>query len=70
MSTQELGRYRHVADLITEQKVYAIRPYGRVIQAKMYYHFLTRIITDGPQWYGYLRRSEFYLPRDYEEVFV
>lgn len=70
IATQELLRYSHVAELITEQKVYAIRPYGRVMQAKMYYNFLTRSTTDGPQWYGYLRSSEFYLRRDYEEALV
>lgn len=58
------------ATLLTEQTINAVRPYGRIQQARWYYNFLTLSATEGPQWYGYLRSSEFYLRRDYEDAFV
>lgn len=70
ISTQDLLRYSHVGQLVTDQAVYAVRPYGRILQARWYYNFLTRSSKEGPQWYGYLRNSEFYLRREYENPFV
>lgn len=70
ISPQVLLQFRHFATLLSEQTVFAVRPYGRVQQARWYYNFLTLSSTEGPQWYGYLRNSEFYLRRDYEDALV
>ena len=70
ISPSILLQYRYFANLLTEQTVTAIRPYGRLQQARWYYNFLTLSSTDGPQWYGYLKNSEFYLHRDYEDALV
>ena len=56
------------ATLLTENLVYAIRPYGRVQQSRWFQEFLSRSAEYGPQWYGYIKQSEFYLKRDYEEI--
>lgn len=70
ISPKTLLQYRHFASLLTDQTLNAIRPYGRIQQARWYYNFLTLSATEGPQWYGYLRNSEFYVRRDFEDVLV
>ncbi len=64
----QLLRYKNVGELLTEEKVYEIRPLGRIQQARWFANFLTRTAVYGPQWYGYLPQSEFYLKRKYGEI--
>lgn len=64
----QLLRYRNAGELLTEEKVYEIRPLGRIQQARWFANFLTRTAVYGPQWYGYLPQSEFYLKREYGTV--
>jgi len=54
------------ATLLTENLIYKIRPFGKIQQSRWYQEFLSRSAESGPQWYGYLKNSEFYLKRDYE----
>ena len=70
ISSSQLLRYRNIGELLTEEKIYSIRPLGRIQQSRWFLNFLTRSSVDGPQWYGYLRQSEFYLKRNFEEILV
>lgn len=70
ISASILLRYRSLAELLTEEKIYQIRPYGRIQQSRWFYNFLTRSSHDGPQWYGYLPSSEFYVKRSFEDTLV
>lgn len=63
-------RYKEVGVLLTEGIVNEIRPYGRIQQSRWFLNFLTRSSIEGPQWYGYLRQSEFYLKRNYETALL
>ena len=68
ISSREFLPYRKLAFVLTEQKVFAVRPYGKVMQAKWFYNFLIRSSADGPQWYGYLKNSDFHVSREFEIV--
>lgn len=70
ISSSQLLRYRNIGELLTEEKIYSVRPLGRIQQSRWFLNFLTRSSVDGPQWYGYLRQSEFYLKRNFEEILV
>lgn len=70
ITTSSLLRYRNVGKLLTEEKIYEIRPFGRIQQSRWYSNFLTRSAVYGPQWYGYLPQSEFYLKRKFEDILV
>ena len=59
-------RYKEVGVLLTERMVNEVRPFGRIQQSRWFLNFLTRSSIEGPQWYGYLKQSEFYLSRSYE----
>ena len=61
-------RYKEVGTLLTEGLVNEIRPFGRIQQSRWFLNFLTRSSVEGPQWYGYLRQSDFYLKRKYEDA--
>lgn len=64
--SRELLPYRKIAALLTEQMVFSIQPFGKVVQAKWFYNFLIKSPSDGPQWYGYLKRSNYHLNREFE----
>ncbi len=59
----------NIAELLTDELIYDIRPLGKIEQAKWFYNFLNNS-PEAPQWYGYLPQSCFYLKRDYEERLV
>ena len=59
-------RYKEVGVLLTERLLNEVRPYGRIQQSRWFLNFLTRSSIEGPQWYGYLKQTEFYLSRSYE----
>lgn len=61
--------YGQTIQLLTEEAVYAVRPFGRIEQQEWFRNFLNNS-AEKPQWYGYLRQSEFYLKRDYEDKFI
>ena len=61
-------RYKEIGVLLTEGLVNEVRPFGRIQQSRWFLNFLTRSSIEGPQWYGYLRQSEFYLKRSYENA--
>ncbi len=65
-----LLRFRHLANLLTEEAIHEIRPFGRVQQTRWFFNFLTRSSAEGPQWYGYLPQSRFYLKREFEDTLV
>lgn len=65
-----LLRYRETGELLTEEKLLSIRPYGRIQQSRWFFEFLTKSAVYGPQWYGYLPQSEFYLRRPFEKPLV
>lgn len=64
-----LSRSRYFAQLLTEEKVKEIRPLGRIQQSRWFYNFLNNS-SDAPQWYGFLRQSNFYLKRCYEDILL
>ncbi len=61
--------YGQTIQLLTEETVYEVRPYGRIEQREWFPNFLNNS-AEKPQWYGYLRQSEFYIKRDYEDKLV
>lgn len=54
------------ATLLTERELHAVQAYGNTLQEKWFLNFLVHSSGEHPQWYGYLKRSEFYIPRHYE----
>lgn len=69
ISSSVLLGYSRTIQLLTEEIVYEVRPFGRIEQQEWYPNFLNNS-SEKPQWYGYLRQSEFYMKRDYEDKFV
>lgn len=67
---EELMRYGYLAQLLTERKVYSIQPNGTLQYERWFSNFLLLSASDGPQWYGYLPRSTFYVKRSYEDALV
>ncbi len=61
--------YGQTIQLLTEETIYEVRPYGRIEQQEWFPNFLNNS-GEKPQWYGYLKHSEFYIKRDYEDKFV
>lgn len=70
IAKQTLLRFRHFASLLTEEVIHEVRPFGRIQQSRWFFNFLTRSSVEGPQWYGYLPQSEFYLKRNFEDILV
>lgn len=69
ISSSVLLSYGRAIQLLTEELVYAVRPFGRIEQQEWFPNFLNNS-AEKPQWYGYLKQSEFYLKRDYEDKFI
>ena len=63
---EELMRYGYLATLLTEQTIHKIRPNGTLQYEKWFANFLVLSASDGPQWYGYLPNSTFYVERTFE----
>ena len=68
--SEELMRYGYLAQLLTERKVYGIQPNGTLQYEQWFSNFLLLSSSNGPQWYGYLPRSTFYVKRSYEDTLV
>ena len=68
LSDMVLLQLKETGTLLTEDLLYTIRPFGRIQQAKWFTKFLLDSAEQGPQWYGYLPQSEFYLRREYEDI--
>lgn len=69
ISSSVLLSYGQTIQLLTEETIYEVRPFGKVEQKEWFPNFLNNS-AEKPQWYGYLRQSEFYIKRDYEDKFV
>lgn len=67
---EELMRYGYLAQVLTERTVYGIQPNGTLQYERWFSNFLLLSSSDGPQWYGYLPRSTFYVKRSYEDALV
>lgn len=67
---EELMRYRYLAQLLTERTVYGIQPKSTLQYERWFSNFLLLSSSDGPQWYGYLPSSTFYVKRSYEDALV
>lgn len=67
---EELMHYSYLATLLTDRTVYKIRPYGKLQYEKWFSNFLELSASNGPQWYGYLPHSTFYIKRSYEDTIV
>ncbi len=70
IQSEELMRYGYLAQLLTERKVYGIQPNGTSQYEQWFSNFLLLSSSNGPQWYGYLPRSAFYVKRSYEDALV
>ena len=66
----ELLLFKNVGTLLTERTINKIRPLGRILNQKYFSNFLEYSATLGPQWYGYLPQSTFYVKRSYEDALV
>lgn len=69
ISSSFLRGYSQTIQLLTEETIYEVRPFGRIEQQEWFPNFLNNS-AEKPQWYGYLRQSEFYVKRDYEDKLV
>lgn len=70
IQSEQLTRYGYLAKLLTERTVRGIRPNGTLQCEKWFSNFLLLSASDGPQWYGYLHNSTFYVKRRYEDILV
>ena len=69
ISSSVLLSYSKTIQLLTEETIYEVRPFGRIEQQEWFPNFLNNS-SEQPQWYGYLKQSEFYVKRDYEDKLV
>lgn len=70
ISQRDLLIFKNVGTLLTERKLNKIRPLGRVMSRKWFSNFHLSSDDLGPQWYGYLRQSDFHLKRSFEDALV
>lgn len=70
ISQSDLLLFKNVGTLLTERSIHKIRPLGRVMSRKWFANFLEASAFLGPQWYGYLPQSTFYVKRSYEDALV
>ncbi len=70
ISQSDLLIFKNVGMLLTERSIHRIRPLGRVMSRKWFANFLEASTFLGPQWYGYLPQSTFYVKRSYEDALV
>ena len=62
----DLKRFSSTVSLLTENTVNKIMPNGLLLVQKWFFNFLNDSPLDGPQWYGYHKRTEYYVERSYE----
>lgn len=70
ISQSDLLLFKNVGTLLTERTINRIRPLGRVLQRQWFTTFLESGASLGPQWYGYLPQSTFYVKRSYQDALV
>lgn len=70
ISQRDLLVFKNVGTLLTERTLNRIRPLGRVMSRKWFANFHEASSDLGPQWYGYLRQSDFHLKRSFEDALV
>lgn len=70
ITQRDLLIFKNVGALLTEKTIYRIRPLGRVMSQKWFLNFLENSASMGPQWYGYLPQSLFYVKRSFEDALV
>ena len=70
ISQRDLLVFKNVGTLLTERTLNKIRPLGRVMSRKWFANFHATSSDLGPQWYGYLRQSDFHLKRSFEDALV
>lgn len=68
ISSQDLQRFKNFGVLVTRRLINYIQPLGRDQQRRWFYNYLQYSASEGPQWYGYLDKSTYYVKRDYEET--
>lgn len=61
----ECGKFAYV---LNEEDVNGTVIYGREQQAEAFYQFLKKSATEWPQWYGYNRKHDFHVKREYEDL--
>ena len=66
----DLLMFKNVGELLTERTIYRVRPLGRIMSRTWFSNFLESSASQGPQWYGYLPQSTFYVKRSYEDALV
>lgn len=64
----DLIAIKNIGTLLTERTVYKIRPFGRIQCRQWFTNFLELSSSQGPQWYGYLPQSTFYVKRSFEDA--
>lgn len=62
--------FKNVGTLLTERTINRIHPLGRIMSRTWFSNFLESSASLGPQWYGYLPQSTFYVKRSYEDALV
>jgi len=70
ISQRDMLMFKNVGTLLTERTLNQIRPLGRVMSRKWFSNFHEASADLGPQWYGYLRQSDFHLKRSFEDALV
>ena len=70
VSQHDLLLFKNVGTLLTDRTINRIRPLGRVMSRNWFSNFLENSALMGPQWYGYLPQSVFYVKRSYEDALV
>ena len=70
ITQNDLLIFKNVGALLTERAIYRIRPLGRIMSKAWFSNFLESSASLGPQWYGYLPQSTFYVKRSYEDALV
>ena len=62
--------FKNLGTLLTERTINRIHPLGRIMSQKWFSNFLETSSLAGPQWYGYLPQSTFYVKRSFEDALV
>jgi hypothetical protein len=70
ISQSDLLKFKNVGTLLTERTIHSIRPFGREQCRPWFSNFLELSASEGPQWYGYLPQSLFYVKRSFEDPLV
>ncbi len=70
VSRAELMVFNNVGTLLTERTLNKVRPLGRIQSQQWFSNFIELSSMFGPQWYGYLPQSTFYVKRSYEDALV